>query len=548
MNITQSINAFLGTSLLCLAVANAQANPFVDKDKPFDEYSWVTTHNSYEKINQNLAEMPRQLRDGVRGFMLDLYTDEKQRGANRIKVCHKGEPFCYGPLASQLKNEFLPFLNSNPSEVVTIFLETYVSRDDLQAVFNTLPDLGKYTFNPKNFGNERWPTIKEMAQKNNRLILLTDKSEISGSYHAGNQTITVLYDQDWIVQNHWDTLGPIASSIEKTHNWSCPTRWDGLPLTTEKVHSSTGKQWNRLFLMNQFHTATSTIPDSASYDNNLTYLTRRADNCGRAPNFIGLNHYQAGDTMSYTKALSQGGLYFWEGGNADKKQDAVCVLPRGSRTLSLPSQGCENDEIRSMSLSGIDKGTRITVFDNAGGSRADDYAIIDVKRDIGIHERVVLGSFEQDLSNSTYNISYGRNNGLNGKISRIEVSVTPTDFSDAGIAFYEGNNATQNLDCTVPFNSIQSFGMKSGRHGCSNDEIRSAKIMKAKMGTSFTVRGHPNGNNSQGVSVVTIKRDINFPIVIGSFDSSYENADVKVAKSGKALDGKISHGAFNGAR
>lgn len=542
------LNAFLGLSLLSLTITSAQANTYADKSKPFDQYYWVTTHNSYEKINQNLAEMPRQLRDGVRGFMLDLYIDNKQRGANRIKVCHKKEPACYGPWFNQLRNEFIPFLRNNPSEVVTLFLETYVEQDDLQQVFNALPELANYSFNPKNFTTQGWPTMRAMAQNNNRLILLTDKREVARDYTVNGRTVTVLFDQDWIIQNRWDTLGSAATNVERAHNWSCPTRWNSWPLTTQKVAGSTGKQWNRLFLMNQFHTATSTILDSGAYDNNLTYLMRRTANCGVKPHFISINNYQNGDTFNYTRTLTEGGIVLWEGNNADKKQDAVCAIPAGNKTLRFPTQGCENDEARSMSISGMKKGTRITVYDSANAHRDDDYAIIDIKRDIGIHEDVVIGSFERTVNNNDYQAVFVRNDGLDGKISRLEISATPTDFSDAAIAMHEGNNATQNLDCTVPFSSNHRFGMKHGNYGCSNDEIRSATIIKAKAGTSFILRGHPDGRDSQGRAEVIIKRDIRFPVVIGSFNGNFENADFKILKTGQGIDGLISHGVFNGAR
>ncbi|MEX5572488.1 hypothetical protein Q1J52_06085 [Pseudomonas lijiangensis] len=543
MSTKYAFNTLVGASLLTLALTTAQASGFADKNKPFDQYHWVTTHNSYEKINQNLAEMPRQLKDGVRGFMLDLYTDKKS-GFNRIKVCHKTIA-CYGPLGNQLKNEFIPFLKNNTSEVVTLFFETYVSRDDLQEVFNAIPELADYSFNPANFETSGWPTLAAMAQKNNRLIMMTDKREVSGQYRVGSKTITVLFDKDWLTQNKWDTLGGAASNLYAAHNFSCPTRWPDVPLDTRKVARSTGKQWNRLFLMNQFHTATSTIPDSAKYDNNLTYLMRRTANCGNEPNFIGINNYQNGDAFSYARTLSQGGIYLWEGSDADRKKDTVCAIPSGSRTLLLPTQGCENDEAQSMSLSGITKGTRITVFDNGGGSREDDYAIIDVKRDIGIKEHVVVSGFEQNRNNADYQIIHVRNNGLNGKISRIEVGRTPDNFSDAAIAFYEGNNLDKNLDCTVPFNRAHNVKMKNNSFGCSNDEIRSARILKAGAGTSFTLVGHPYGDFSQGRTIVTIKRDIRWPVTIPSFNVSYENSDVKVEAS-QSIDGKISFGYFKG--
>lgn len=535
-------------TLFSFATVTAHAASLDSRNKPFNEYSWVTTHNSYEKINQNLKEIPAQLQDGVRGFMLDLYVETfDPRPEQRIKVCHK-QLACYGPLSAQLKNEFLPFLQKNPQEVVTLFLETYVERQHLQEVFDTLPGLADVSFDPANFAPDQWPTIAQMAARNNRLILLTDKRGVTGDYWVKGKKITVLFDQDWIVQNRWDTLGNVASSIESTHDWSCPTRWGNLPLNTEKVATSTGKQWKRLFLMNQFHPGTSTVFDSASYDNNLTYLKRREDNCAVTPNYVGINNYRSGETHRYTAALNNGGIYLHEGRQATRAQDIVCVIPVRAGVVDRKANGCENDEARSMSLSGVEKGTRIQLFDSGSGNTQDDHITIDVKRDIGIRERVVIGSFESDVSNRDYQAVYNRNNGLDGKTSRIVISRTPTDFSDASVAFYEGVNAGENLDCVIPFSSRHTVKMTSNSHGCSNDEIKSARIIKAKAGTSFTLTGHPQGDFKEGRTTVEVLRDITLPVVIATFNSSYSNADVKVTNYSKAVGGKVSFAYINGAR
>lgn len=539
--------AVVGSVVSLLAIATPSiANPLANRDLPFDQLSWVTTHNAYEKINQNLKELPQQLNDGVRGLMLDLYHDDKYSARDALRVCHKNT--CYGSFSNQLGNEILPFLNTHKNEIVTLFLESYITRDQLQKFFNNFPQLANITFNPDNFPASAWPTREIMVQRNNRLILFTDDSKLAGTYTVNGRPIKVLFDQHWIVQNRFDTLGLSASSILGTHNFSCPTRWDSLPLSTRKVAAQTGKQWNRLFVMNQFHHGTSTVPDSAKYDNNLTYLMRRTANCGLAPNFIAINNYRNGDTLPYTQALSQGGIYLWEQNNASTAGDTVCVIPRSARTLRLPADGCENDEARSVSLSGIDKGTRITLYDDASGNREEDHIVIDVTRNIGTHEKVVIGTLEQNRTTDAYRAVYVRNNGLNGKVSRVEVSATPPDFSDAAIAMYEGNNASQNLDCVVPFHYAHNVQMKNNRFGCSNDEIRSAKILKAKAGSEFTLTGHPGGNFNEGRTNVIVKRNITTPVVIPSFNRSYENDDVKVINHTKAVDGWISFGYFYGGK
>lgn len=529
-------------SLLALNSLPANAVPIDSRDKPFNEYSWVTTHNSYEKINQNLKEIPQQLKDGVRGFMLDIYFKPLySTPEENVRVCHK-ESFCYGTLLNQLKNEFVPFLRYNPKEVITFFLESKVKADQLQAVFDAVPELANYSFNPKNFSGKEWPTLKEMADINNRLVIMTADTGLTKDYTVGGKTISVLYDNYWMVENHWETLGEVALNIESTHNWSCPTRNGNLPLSTKKVNSSTGKEWSRLFLMNQFHSWTSTAPDSAAYDNNLTYLMRRVDNCGVTPNFIGVNNYKSGEVDRYTNALNNGGLYFFEDVNANKAQDAVCVVPTTPGNVNLKANGCENDEAKSMILSGVKKGTRITLFDNPDGNRDDDYITIDVKRDIAINERVLIPNFESDIDNRTYRAVYVRKNGINGKLSKIVIDRSTQFYPGSLIGFYEGNNAGENRVCYLPSNTYNyiSLARTPRPFGCKNDEIRSAKIFKAKAGTTLWLGGNPNGNGDQGATAITVLQDINFPVIIPSFTRSYKTAYINVVNVRKGFDGKVS--------
>lgn len=529
-------------SLLALTSLHANAVPIESRDKPFNEYSWVTTHNSYEKINQNGKELPQQLKDGVRGFMLDIYFKPQYKlREDQVRVCHK-ESFCYGTLLNQLKNEFVPFLRDNPHEIITFFLESKVSAIQLQAVFDAVPELAKYSFNPENFSGKEWPTLREMADKNNRLVILSADRNITRNYHIGGNKISVLYDHHWMVENHWETLGKSASNLEREHDWSCPTRNPSLPLNTKKVDPATQKEWSRLFLMNQFHSWTSTMPDSAAYDNNLTYLMRRVNNCGLTPNFFGINHYKSGETERYTNALNNGGIYFYEDTNANKAQDAVCVIPTALGKVNLKANGCENDEAKSLTLSGVKKGTRITLSDDADGSRDDDYMVIDVKRDIGIKEHVLVPSFESDYDNSAYRAIFVRKNGLNGKMSRIVIDRDTHYYPGNQIGFYQGGNATQDRICYLPSDSYNyiSLTRKPRPFGCDNDQIRSAKIFKAKAGTVIWLGGDPNGNGDQGASTITVLKDINFPVIISSVSKNETTPYVDVKNINGNFDGKVS--------
>jgi hypothetical protein len=120
----------------------------------------------------------------------------------------------------------------------------------------------------------------------------------------------------------------------------------------------------------------------------------------------------------------------------------------------------------------------------------------------------------------------------------------PGDFSDALVVFYEGENARQNIVCSVDF-TRQDVRAKSNGYGCDNDEISSAVIVKAKAGSYFAVVGHPKGEYKEGLGEVRVKKDILMPVVIGHFEGNFQNEFVEVRRCrGHGLKGKISFMEF----
>jgi hypothetical protein len=372
----------------------------------------------------------------------------------------------------------------------------------------------------------------------------------AGGYGIGGKTVTILPDSTNDVENTYNLGNTVLS-----HDWKCQSRYADLDLSLRKVDGTR----NRLFVLNQFHAFGSSTAHAGDKDNNLTWLQRRVERyCGeptgwRKPNYLAIDFNQVGDAFPYAAALSQGGLYFYEGNGADRDRDTTCVLPGGQHrdgngveyNFELPAKGCERDEIRSMELEGISAGTRIEFYDSPNADRQDDFTIIDVKQSVPMGTRVSVDSLEGSSENFWYRKLAVHNNGLDGKVSRIKVTATPAkeDFSDAMIVFYEEVNATQNIVCTVPFARDQRFQMGAGNnsYGCDNDEIDSAKIIKAKAGSYFSVTGSPQGGFSQGLAEVQVKKDILTPVIVGNFESNFENEYIKVRRChGHKLGGQIS--------
>ncbi|WP_148060169.1 hypothetical protein [Pseudomonas frederiksbergensis] len=534
------LSAILAAPVLASHSASAAetAPGITDLTKPFNEYTWVMAHNGF------LDEMREQLNRGVRGFMLDLHLGNLGNTPTAY-LCHTLDTWKCSTrtdmkFSDALNTVFLPFLRSNPNAVVTVTLENYVDRDVLNRAFDAVPGLADMMFDPRAYsGSRSWPTLQQIIGSGKRLIMLTDGNP--GEYVSNGKTLNLLKDSHWENQNYWD-LG--ATTLK--HDWSCPSRWNSY---TPTVGVNGFTQWPRLFVMNQFHSFEKNAAHAGDVDNNLTYLERRVDShCASvwgkrtAPNYLAVDYNHRGDTFPYAAALTQGGYYFYEQNRANAAGDTTCVIPAGKDyNFSLPAHGCENDEARSLKLRGVAKGTRIAVYDSSNGDPKDDHAFIDVKRDIGLNESVVVGTFETQYEDADFKLTYVRNNGLDGKVSRISVGKTPADFSDASVVLYEGNGAGQNIVCTVSLAHSANFNFKSG-NACKNDEAKSARILRAKAGTSFSVYGNWDQNQNQGYARVDVLRDITQPVVVGSFDRNYDGGSWRITRGGSSsqLDGKVS--------
>lgn len=266
------------------------------KNLPFNNYSWLTTHNSFARAGDKsatgsilLAPMNQQdtvasqLNNGVRGLMLDMYDF-----LNDIWLCHSYGGKCHNftafqPAVNVLK-EIQTFLEANPSEIVTIFIEDYVtSSQGLSKVFSAA-GLNKYLFPvsrmPKDGGD--WPTVDDMVQKNQRLLVFTSKRNKESEGFA--------YEWDYVVENQYGNGG--------MNSGSCPNRAESSPLNTTT---------RSLVLQNYFPdnpNATKVCAD------NSAPLASMLETCYEAagkrwPNFIAVDYYQRSDGGGAPEVVDQ---------------------------------------------------------------------------------------------------------------------------------------------------------------------------------------------------------------------------------------------------
>jgi len=243
--------------------------------RAFDAVSFLTTHNSmsasehrYFAPNQTHG-IARQLRDGVRGLMLDLYDD---RGV--VSLCHGACSLGRMPLEVGLC-DVARHLDADPGAVVTLILESYVSADAMEPAFRAT---GLLDAVHTQAAGEPWPTLGAMVAAGRRLVVLTDRD-------GGRRP--------WL-HNVWDYAQETPFSAAEAGQLSCaPNR---------------GRSANSLFIFNHFLTMLSGAPHLARQVNFNPFLLDRARQCattrGRLPNFVTVDFYEIGDAAATVEALN----------------------------------------------------------------------------------------------------------------------------------------------------------------------------------------------------------------------------------------------------
>lgn len=410
---------FIQFNVFCLEFKDYVPRPdyVPNYDKPFNQYTWLVAHNAYSNYsnfsNQYGIKISKQLELGVRGLMLDLYDFNDE-----IYLCHKTCLLSeYGTFVEEMNNTIIPFLENNPNEVLTLFLEDHSSKDFFKRALNQVKDLSKYVFNPQKWNDRsNWPTLNELIQKNQRLFIISENEKNSGYFEINSGEVHVIFGQDISVENYW-SLGDTYMS----HDYRCYSRWKNIPLSTEKA-SPFYNYWDRIFVMNQFH-GIPYAPHSEE-DNKFYKLKKREEKyckpySKRFPNFIAVDNITHGNALEYVEWHNNGGILFYN--KNYNYESLVCGLATTfNRKIPLYKAGCY-DYVTKGQLQGVPKGTKILIYSSDYNLNNSEYTEIEVLNDLNFTEPINIDSFDASFEDKNFKLKYFGKNGMKDSVYAVEI-------------------------------------------------------------------------------------------------------------------------------
>lgn len=233
-------------------------------------------------------------------------------------------------------------------------------------------------------------------------------------------------------------------------------------------------------------------------------------------------------------------LELYEGNSGT--QDVVCPvginqnksLRFGDPWLDGNDFPCNNDEARSVLIHDAPAGKVFRVYDDPNRRfEEDDWTEIVVKRPVS---RKYVDTFERSYEDDDVRVIFHRDNGLDGKISSLEVATAPVG---ATMDLYEGNYASQALVCSNRLLGTRTINLTSDAY-CNNDEARSLVLNDFPSDKVIFIYDSSTGSRGDDWTLIVPKTTIR-RAQIDTFQRSYETPEYRVCYySDNGLDGKVS--------
>ena len=188
-----------------------------DLQKPYNQVAFLVTHNSFSyginfgiwARNQRFG-VARQLKDGVRGLMLDIYPGWNSAD---VRLCHATCVWSGSADLVYTLMEVREFLETNPYEVVTIIFEDYLRNPRVLAKVFDDADISKFVLTSDHWGDGiDWPTLSEMISLGRRLIVFNNVGMTGFPYSARNMW-------NFVMESRYGSSGRNIRVSEECCSW-----------------------------------------------------------------------------------------------------------------------------------------------------------------------------------------------------------------------------------------------------------------------------------------------------------------------------------------
>lgn len=245
-------------------------------DKSLIDVSMAMTHNAFNVAGRYLVpnqdfSITRQLNDGVRGLMIDVY------GSSSGPVVYHGFPQTGSEPLRNVLQEIKRFMDAKPNEVIVIIYQNSCPDEDIIQVMEEvgLKDMAY-------IHNGTWPTLSQMIKDNKRLVSMLESSD-------GDLPAELLYA--------WEHTFDTPYSFTFPSDFNCNVNRGG-----------GGKR--TFYLVNHWLSSSVGLPDrnKAFSANGRDMLGNRIDQCtetaGRRVNFVGVDFYNLGQVMEVVNRMN----------------------------------------------------------------------------------------------------------------------------------------------------------------------------------------------------------------------------------------------------
>jgi len=257
-------------------------------DRRLDQVTLPATHNSMSSEAEGFAianqheGLTRQLEDGIRGLLFDVYEWEDPDDpddAPGLWMCH-GLCLAGATPAGPWLDTLGTFLRDHPREVVVAIIEDHAPAE---LIAGALADAGLDALAYTHASGAPWPTLGEMIAADQRLVVSLENGE----------------GPAWL-PNAWDVFWDTPYSFASPEDFSCACNRGCPPPAVDPP--------GKLYLVNHWLSNPLPEPDAAPQTNAFDVLHGRAATCteeaGQQPTLLAVDFYDDGDLFRAVDALN----------------------------------------------------------------------------------------------------------------------------------------------------------------------------------------------------------------------------------------------------